>query len=264
MTPVTEDVRVGELARVTGLTVRTLHYYDDIGLLCPSARSSAGHRLYSAGEVDRLYRILLLRRVGLHLDEIARVLDEPGWDLATAVDRHVAQLDEQIVVAGRLRRRLAATGAALARRAGIGTAELLDTLEDMVMLDTKVQRFIPGLVYADLEAAHEYLTRVFGFEPGRLDRDGDGVVAHAEVMAGDGVIWLHRETTEFRMQSPATLGSDTAGLSVLVDDVDAHFARTRDAGATIVYEPADMPYGVREYGVRDLESRLWSFMTTLG
>ncbi|GLZ50166.1 hypothetical protein Acsp06_63510 [Actinomycetospora sp. NBRC 106375] len=64
------DVRVGELARVTGLTVRTWHYYDDIGLLCPSARNGAGHRLYAADEVDRLYRIILLRRL--------RVRGRPG------------------------------------------------------------------------------------------------------------------------------------------------------------------------------------------
>lgn len=132
------------------------------------------------------------------------------------------------------------------------------------MLETKVQRFIPGLVYTDLEAAHEFLTSVFGFEPGRVDRDEHGVAQHAEVMAGDGVIWLHRVAPEFGLQSPASVGFDTAGLSVVVDDVDAHYERSRDAEAVIVYEPADMPYGVREYGVRDLDRRLWSFMTTIG
>ncbi|GLZ50165.1 hypothetical protein Acsp06_63500 [Actinomycetospora sp. NBRC 106375] len=50
----------------------------------------------------------------------------------------------------------------------------------------------------------------------------------------------------------------------MVDDVDAHHAGVRDAGAVIVYEPTDMPYGVREYCVRDLDDRLWAFMTTLG
>jgi DNA-binding transcriptional MerR regulator len=112
-------LRVGELARVTGLTVRTLHYYDDIGLLCPSARNSAGHRLYDRAEVDRLYRIVVLRRAGLRLDDVARVLDDPDWDLAGAVNRHVAVIDDQLAVAARLRRRLAATSAALARRTGI-------------------------------------------------------------------------------------------------------------------------------------------------
>lgn len=54
--------KVGELAEVTGLTVRTLHYYEEIGLLVSSARSEGGHRLYGAAEVERLYRISLLRR----------------------------------------------------------------------------------------------------------------------------------------------------------------------------------------------------------
>ena len=189
--------------------------------------------------------------------------DEPGWDLATAVERHAAQLDHQLAVGARLRRRLGAIRGALARRTGIGTAELLDTMEDMVMFDTKVQRCIPGLVYADLEAAHEFLTRVFGLEPGRLDRDDAGTAEHAEVTAGESVVWLHRVVPEFGLQSPAATGFDTAGLSVFVDDVDAHHPHPPAAGAVIVREPADMPYGVREYDVRDLEGRLWSFMTRL-
>ncbi|MGH3646061.1 MAG: VOC family protein [Micromonosporaceae bacterium] len=52
-------------------------------------------------------------------------------------------------------------------------------------------------------------------------------------------------------------------MSVMVHDVDAHYTHAVKEGATVVYEPTDMPYGVREYGARDLENRLWSFMTPL-
>lgn len=58
--------KVGALARATGLTVRTLHYYDEIGLLQPSARLAGGHRLYGAADVGRLYRIIRLRQLGLY------------------------------------------------------------------------------------------------------------------------------------------------------------------------------------------------------
>jgi MerR family transcriptional regulator, thiopeptide resistance regulator len=60
-----------------------------------------------------------------------------------------------------------------------------------------------------------------------------------------------------------TGGVETAGLSVVVDDVDAHYRRAKELGAEIRYEPQDMPYGVREYALRDLEQRLWAVMTPL-
>lgn len=258
-----ESFKVGELARATGLTVRTLHYYDEIGLLTPSQRSGGGHRLYSPQDVQRLYRIGLLRRVGMRLDDIARALSDPQWDLATAMSRHIEQLDQRLAVSHRLRRRLAAMVQTIAESGEPPTTELIDALEEMTMLDVKVQRRVPGLVYDDIEAAHNYLVEVFGLEAGRLERDGDGKVVHAEVTAGDGVIWLHRVAPEFGLDSPKNLGMDTAGMSVMVDDVDAHFRHAKEHGAAIVYGPMDQPYGFREYGARDLENRLWSFMTPL-
>ncbi|MGH3646062.1 MAG: MerR family transcriptional regulator [Micromonosporaceae bacterium] len=193
-----EDSRkVGELAEATGLTVRTLHYYDEIGLLTPSARTRTGHRRYADADVQRLYRICLLRRLGLTLEEIGAALDDPAWDLAAAMHRHIEQLDERLALSHRLRQRLAAMVTVLDEQGEPPTGELLDALEEMTMLDTAVRRRIPGLVYADIQAAHDYLVRVFGLEPGRLDRDGDGHVTHAEVTAGDGVIWLHRVAPEF-------------------------------------------------------------------
>lgn len=71
---------VGEVARIAGVTVRTLHHYDDIGLLCPSARSHAGYRLYDHGDLERLQRILAYRRFGMELDKIAAILDDPDVD----------------------------------------------------------------------------------------------------------------------------------------------------------------------------------------
>ena len=60
--------KVGELAAVTGVTVRTLHHFDEIGLLHPAERSPVGHRLYTTSDVQRLYRILALRQVGISLE----------------------------------------------------------------------------------------------------------------------------------------------------------------------------------------------------
>ncbi|MET8474384.1 MerR family transcriptional regulator [Streptomyces sp. NPDC006422] len=71
---------VGQVARFAGVTVRTLHHYDEIGLLAPSERSAAGHRRYGDGDLDRLQRILFYRELGFPLDEIQTLLDDPDTD----------------------------------------------------------------------------------------------------------------------------------------------------------------------------------------
>lgn len=66
--------KVGQLADLTGLTVRTLHHYDHIELVHPSGRTASGHRLYQAADVQRLYQVLALRQLGLSLDAVASVV----------------------------------------------------------------------------------------------------------------------------------------------------------------------------------------------
>ena len=88
--------KIGELARRTGLTVRTLHHYDEIGLLSPAQRSDGGHRVYDEADVQRLYRIVSLRSLGFPLDAIAQALDSQGFDPKEAVDDHLGRLEAQI------------------------------------------------------------------------------------------------------------------------------------------------------------------------
>ncbi|MFF1653273.1 MerR family transcriptional regulator [Streptomyces sp. NPDC058255] len=71
---------VGQVAGFAGVTVRTLHHYDEIGLLVPSERSHAGHRRYSDTDLDRLQQILFYRELGFPLDEVAALLDDPEAD----------------------------------------------------------------------------------------------------------------------------------------------------------------------------------------
>jgi DNA-binding transcriptional MerR regulator len=78
---------VGELAKLTGITVRTLHHYDQIGLVQPSDRSDAGYRLYGQADVLRLQQVLLYRELGLPLDQIAGVLEEGTPKAALAKHR---------------------------------------------------------------------------------------------------------------------------------------------------------------------------------
>ena len=254
--------RVGELAGATGLTVRTLHYYEEIGLLVASGRTPAGHRVYGDDDVERLYRICLLRRLGLPLDQIAKALDDPAWSLRSAMSAHLGELDRRLEAGARLRGRLGRLVGTLGTDGDL-TDNLLAVMEEMTMLDTTVQRRIQILVYADLEAAHDYLVRVFGLGAGELTRDADGKVVHGELQAGDGVVWLHPEAEAFGLASPRTAGVATSSVAVMVDDVDAHYRHAKAEGAPIEYEPVDQPYGYREYSARDSEGGLWSFMKPL-
>ena len=86
---------VTELARLTGLTPRTLRYYDTIGLLRPQRNSGNDYRLYGPAEVDRLQQILLFRDMGLPLEEIGNLLDAPGFDRASALREHLERLRER-------------------------------------------------------------------------------------------------------------------------------------------------------------------------
>ncbi|HEU5149843.1 MAG TPA: MerR family transcriptional regulator [Iamia sp.] len=252
--------KVGEVAEATGLTVRTLHHYEQIGLLVASGRTPSGHRLYSPTDIERLYRICLLRRLGLPLGEIGSALDDPAWDLRSALVSHRSELERRMAAEAQLRTHLVR----MESSAGPSTEDLLTVLEEMTVLDTTIQKRIGTLVYEDLDAVHEFLVRAFGLGPGEVTRDGDGATVHVELEAGDGVLWLHPETEAFGLASPRRVGSATAGTSVMVADCDAHFARARDEGAEIVYEPVDQPYGYREYSARDPEGGFWSFMQPLG
>lgn len=124
-------LKVGELAKRTGLTVRTLHHYDQIGLLRPSGRSEGGYRLYAADDVARLHGIQALRRIGLPLDEIGAVLDADGTDLNAMVDRQLRALDHEIAQATALRERLALLQAQHQAGSRPSVADWLDALRAM-------------------------------------------------------------------------------------------------------------------------------------
>lgn len=99
-------LKVGDLARRTGLTVRTLHHYDEIGLLTPSGRSEAGYRLYSQADVQRLHGIQTMRQMGLALSDISDLLAGDGVAPERIIGQQIRALDQQIAQASELRGRL--------------------------------------------------------------------------------------------------------------------------------------------------------------
>ncbi|NIL78449.1 HTH-type transcriptional activator TipA [Rhodococcus sp. B10] len=90
------DMKVGEVARLVGISVRTLHHYDDIGLVVPSGRTSKGYRSYSASDVERLHQVLTYRELGFGLDDIAALLDDPSIDTMAHLRRQRKLLDAKI------------------------------------------------------------------------------------------------------------------------------------------------------------------------
>jgi MerR family transcriptional regulator, thiopeptide resistance regulator len=87
---------VGQVAHLAGVTVRTLHHYDEIGLLAPTQRTSGGYRSYAVADLDRLRRILFYRELGFPLDEIAAILADPRADAAEHLRRQRRLLGERI------------------------------------------------------------------------------------------------------------------------------------------------------------------------
>ncbi|MFD4369566.1 MerR family transcriptional regulator [Rhodococcus sp. NPDC058521] len=91
-----EKHTVGVVAKLVGVSVRTLHHYDDIGLVTPSERTASGYRSYSGADVERLHQVLLYRELGFPLEEIATLLDDPSVDAMAHLRRQLELLDERI------------------------------------------------------------------------------------------------------------------------------------------------------------------------
>jgi DNA-binding transcriptional MerR regulator len=128
-------LKVGELAALAGLTVRTLHHYDSIGLLQPSARSDAGYRLYDRDDVARLHQIQALRSFGMSLADIGLYLDSPAGSPLAVIDRQLATLDRQMLEAARMREQLQRLRTELASGGQPDLSTWLDSLEQMSMYE---------------------------------------------------------------------------------------------------------------------------------
>jgi uncharacterized glyoxalase superfamily protein PhnB len=130
----------------------------------------------------------------------------------------------------------------------------------MANLPPNTQRIVPYLSYEDAKGAIDFLAKAFGFQVrGVLPGPGQSVM-HAELGLGDAVVYLG---TPDDYDSESALEDRHAAVLVYVDDVDAHYERAREAGATIAREPTDMFYGDRVYNAIDPEGQMWFFHTRL-
>ena len=130
-----EPLKVGELARRTGLTVRTLHHYDELGLIRPSLHTEAGHRLYTADDIARLQQVVSLRQLGFSLEEVRNCLTQPEFAPLEVIQLHLARLREQIEHERKLCERLEALAEHFRAAGEVSAEQFLFTIEVMTMIE---------------------------------------------------------------------------------------------------------------------------------
>lgn len=153
---------MGEVATATGLTVRALHHYDEIGLVTPSVRTGGGHRLYTGPDLVKLYQVTAMRQLGLSLEQIGDLLAE-RVGVREVIDEQLDQVDRQIRTAVRLRKQLVA-----AREATLdvsGFIEIIRLMQDMQGYLTQEQIEAMHRRMADLGVVAEH---AIGVEMPRL------------------------------------------------------------------------------------------------
>ncbi|WP_245583083.1 MerR family transcriptional regulator [Paenibacillus daejeonensis] len=144
---------------MSGVTVRTLHYYGEIGLLCPSMQTEAGHRLYSQDDVSRLYQILMLKRLGLPLENIQDILDDPAHRSEEVLQMQAERLEQQIQTATQLLSEINQLVELVQGGEGMQGEEVLKAMQLMKMLDSSYFKPLhPELYKQRLQQGYHVLT----------------------------------------------------------------------------------------------------------
>jgi DNA-binding transcriptional MerR regulator len=224
--PGTDSWSVGQLARATGLSVRVLRHWEDMGLVTPE-RTASGHRRYGPAQVTRLYRAVALRRAGLGLGQIAALLAERDPDPAATLRTHLGQLEEDLRRRGELRDRLAAALRAY-DGAGDGDAVLLmKVIETMTMF----QQYVHGYQAEENLRLHDQASTLAD-----LLHDGTAYPPGSRVLeVGCGV---GAQTVTLARRSP---GAQVTAIDTSVPSLAEARQRVHAAGiATVTFRNADV------------------------
>jgi MerR family transcriptional regulator, thiopeptide resistance regulator len=129
------EMTVGDLAKQTGVSVRTLHYYDEIGLLSPSHRTAAGYRLYGEDDIIRLQQIVSLRQIGFSLEQVRECLGQCDFSFDRILALHTNRLREQIEQSQKLLNRLETIAETVNSAEVVSVETLIQTIEAICMLE---------------------------------------------------------------------------------------------------------------------------------
>lgn len=221
-------LKVGELAARAGLTVRTLHHYDSIKLLSPSARSDAGYRLYYRDDVARLQQIQALRAFGMALADIGAYLDSPAASPLAIVERQLAALDRQIAEAAHMRAQLLRLRTRLAAGEETDLSIWLTTLEQMTMYEKYFSK--------------EELARLPLYQNRAAQAEWQELVAHAQSLIGRGVAPDAREAMAFAERWLGCVERDSGGDPAFILRLTAMTGQDPQAQKELGLSPALLAY----------------------
>ena len=128
-------MKIGEVAKLSGCTVRTLHYYDELGLFSASHRSASGHRLYTHQDLKKLTQILSLRAFGFSLEEIRECLENPTFAIENTIRMHIDRLKEEIRTQTRVLQELEVLADRIQQEQKISVQDMIHTMEAMKMVE---------------------------------------------------------------------------------------------------------------------------------
>jgi DNA-binding transcriptional MerR regulator len=236
-------LKVGELAALANLTVRTLHHYDSIGLLRPSARSDAGYRLYDRDDVARLHRIQALRAFGMSLSDIGLTLDSPAGSPLAIIDRQLEALEDRMAEARRLRNQLLRVREQLVRGTAPDLSTWLTTLENTMDMTNVYERYF----------TREELDRLPMVRSDAARAQWQGMVEQARGLVESQVPPNADAAKAFALRWLQTFDRDTGGDPVLASKLNMMAAREKDA--------VGMPAAVFDYvkaAVGELKFDAWA------
>lgn len=236
-------LKVGELAALANLTVRTLHHYDSIGLLRPSARSDAGYRLYDRDDVARLHRIQALRAFGMSLSDIGLTLDSPAGSPLAIIDRQLETLEVRMAEARRLRDQLLRVRDQLVRGTAPDLSTWLTTLENTMDMTNVYERYF----------TREELDRLPMLRSDAARAQWQGMVEQARGLVESQVPPNADAAKAFALRWLQTFERDTGGDPVLASKLNMMAAREKDA--------VGMPAAVFDYvkaAVGELKFDAWA------
>lgn len=145
--------KVGELAKLVGVSVRALHHYDEVGLLKPSRRSDKGYRLYDADDLMKLQLIKSLQQLGFSLEQIKHYLTQPESSLLEVIPQHIKRLEEQIAVQKMLCEKLSKVAESMKTHRVVSPQEFIQ----LIHLTTMTENYYTSEQMAKIKAQGEKL-----------------------------------------------------------------------------------------------------------
>ena len=232
-------LKVGELAKKAGLTVRTLHHYDQIGLLRPSGRTPSGHRIYGRAELERLQQIASLRYLGLSLEEIAACLARPGYSLERVLDLHVERMERQIARQNVLRDLVCSLRDRLRSAELVSVDELTKTIE----VTMNYEKYYTPEQLEELAARRE---QVGEERMQQVQQEWQELFAAYEKAMNEGMDPASDEVQALARRSAALIGEFTGGNAAVAASLD-NLYRSEGPQKVMASHGMQMAPGLWEY-----------------